>query len=222
MSFGQCVSLLSFVLSMGTIAITYTLATAAGDSPLCNPFIDGCTDITHTGMKGDAGFVFRGGLISACIFFIVWWQCMSEWLKPYANAWLRHIQTLLGVVAAVGLIVGTAVLVPDSDQIPWNVHVRGANLFFQGMLIGLTLNYYLVFRAKKQGLLVPSFKLKTILMVLIWMQFFIFAGTRVGIEMGHSSRILEWWSTLFIGIYYLSAFWDWKSLRLKVENQANQ
>lgn len=59
MSFGQYVALSSFVLSMGTIAITYAVAISQGTAPVCNPFIDGCTDITHTGMKGDAGFIFR-------------------------------------------------------------------------------------------------------------------------------------------------------------------
>ena len=74
MSFGQLIALASFILSMGTIAVTYWVGTSQGTAELCNPFIDGCTDITHTGMKGDAGFIFRGGMIAACAMFLIWWQ----------------------------------------------------------------------------------------------------------------------------------------------------
>lgn len=214
MSFGQISALMSFLLSMGTIGITYWVATEQGTAPACNPFIDGCTDITHTGMEGDAGFIFRGGLIAACVYFIIWWQCMNRWLQPYTGVVSRSTMSFFGIVAAVGLLVGTAVLVPDSDQIPWVVHVKGANLFFQGMLIAMTINYVLVWKARKKGLSVPSFWLKSVLMALVWSQLFLYAGTKVGIEMTHSGRIIEWWSTLFIGIFFLSAWWDWRGLRL--------
>ena len=85
MSFGQFIALASFVLSMGTIAVTYFVGTSAGTAELCNPFFDGCTDITHTGMKGDAGFIFRGGMIAACAFFVIWWQVYRVWLSPYSG-----------------------------------------------------------------------------------------------------------------------------------------
>ncbi|MDK2776911.1 MAG: Frag1/DRAM/Sfk1 family protein [Pseudomonadota bacterium] len=214
MSFGQFIALASFVLSMGTIAVTYAVGTAQGTAELCNPFIDGCTDITHTGMKGDAGFIFRGGMIAACAFFIVWWQVMRTWLSGHSNRLALTVMQFFGVLAALGLLAGTAVLLPEKSATHWGVHVRGANLFFQGMLIALTVNYVLVFRARRAGLAVPSFAVKSALILVLWLMTVAFAGVTVGIDMSHGKRIIEWWATLFIGIYFLTSYWDWKRIRL--------
>ncbi len=216
MSFGQYVALSSFLLSMGTIAITYAVAIAQGTAPACNPFLVGCTDITHTGMKGDAGFIFRGGMVAACVFFLFWWHVMSAWLKPVSGVISRRVMVFFGALGAIGLLAGTAVLLPEKADTHWGVHVRGANLFFQGMLIALSINYVLIFKARKQGLMVPSFWFKTTLIGLLWFQFIAFAGVTIGVEMSHGKRIIEWWATAFIGLYMLSAWWDWKSVRLTI------
>ena len=214
MSFGQFIALASFVLSMGTIAVTYWVGTTDGTAVLCNPFIDGCTDITHTGMKGDAGFIFRGGMIAACAFFVVWWQIYRVWLAQHSGRIALSFMQFFGVLAAVGLLAGTAVLLPEKADTRWGVHVRGANLFFQGMLIALTIAYVLTLKARRNGLSVPSFAVKTGVIVVLWVMFIAFAGVTVGIEMSHGKRIIEWWATLFIGVYFLSSFWDWKGIRL--------
>jgi len=213
-SFGQFIALASFVLSMGTIAVTYWVGTTDGTAVLCNPFIDGCTDITHTGMKGDAGFIFRGGMIAACAFFVVWWQIYRVWLAQHSGRIALSFMQFFGVLAAVGLLAGTAVLLPEKADTRWGVHVRGANLFFQGMLIALTIAYVLTLKARRNGLSVPSFAVKTGVIVVLWVMFIAFAGVTVGIEMSHGKRIIEWWATLFIGVYFLSSFWDWKGIRL--------
>lgn len=214
MSFGQFIALICTVLSLGTIAVTYAVGVNEGTAAACNPFFDGCTDITHTGMKGDAGFIFRGGMIAGCAFFIVWWQVMRTWLAGHSGRMALNAMQFFGVIAAVGLLVGTAVLVPEKDATRWGVHVRGANLFFQGMLIALTINYVLIFRARKAGLAVPSFIAKSVLMAILWLMFVAFAGVTVGVEMSHGKRIIEWWATLFIGLYFLTSYWDWQRVRL--------
>ena len=216
MSFGQSIAALSFILSMGTIAVTYWVAAIQGTAVICNPFIDGCTDITHTGMNGDGGFIFRGGMIAATAFFVVWWQIMRSWLQPFSGKMALNIMQMFGTLAAVGLLVGTAVLLPEKDGTRWWLHVKGANLFFQGMLIALTINYVLIFKARKQGLQVPSFIAKSALIAILWFTFISFAGVTVGVEMSQGKRIIEWWATLFIGIYFLTAYWDWKKVRISV------
>lgn len=222
MSFGQFIALATFILSMGTIAVTYWVGTSQGTAELCNPFIDGCTDITHTGMKGDAGFIFRGGMITACGFFLIWWQVCRTWLNAYSTSTGKKIalnaMQFFGVLAALGLLAGTAVLLPEKAATNWGVHVRGANLFFQGMLVALTISYVLTFKARKQGLVVPSFLVKSVLMGILWFMFIAFTGVTVGVELSNGKRIIEWWATLFIGLYFLSSYWDWKNIRLVSEN----
>lgn len=214
MSFGQFIALMSFVLSMGTIAVTYWVGTTQGTALLCNPFLVGCTDITHTGMKGDAGFIFRGGLVTACAFFMVWWVVMHAWLNKNANKIALNAMTFFGVLAAIGLIVGTAVLLPEKSQSPWRVHVKGANLFFQAVVIAMIINYVLIFKARKNGFNVPSFRMKSLILLALIVAAITVEGAAVAVEMRNSQRIIEWWGTLFVGLYFLSSFWDWKHMRL--------
>ena len=108
-------------------------------------------------------------------------------------------------------------LLPEKSATHWGVHVRGANLFFQGMLLALTISYVLTLLARKQGLVVPSFWVKTALMGILWFMFIAFAGVTVGVELSNGKRIIEWWATLFIGLYLLSSFWDWRGVRLVSE-----
>jgi hypothetical protein len=221
MSFGQFIALASFLLSAGTIALTYWVGIAQNTVEVCNPFLAGCTDITHTGLAGDAGFIFRGGLVSGCVFILVWWHCMRVWLQPSivtrASRINLNFMTFFGMLAGVGLIVGTAVLAPTEDQVLWFPHIRGANAFFEGILLAITFNYYLIWRGRKNGLLeVPTFKIKSILFVLIWIVLIAFIANSVSEHMKRGTKIAEWWATLLICFYFLSSDWDWKKIKLQI------
>ena len=219
MSFGQFVALASFLLSMGTILVTYWVGLEQETVKVCNPFIDGCTDITHTGLAGDAGFIFRGGLVSACVFFLVWFIVMRTWLASSIDSRGAKINANLmmffGVLAAIGLAWGTAVLAPTKEQVLWGPHIRGANTFFEAILLALSFAHYLIWRARKQhGLDVPSFKVKTGLFIAIWIVLIFFIANSVSEYMDHGTKIAEWWATFLIGFYFLSSYWDWKNVRL--------
>ena len=219
MSFGQFVALASFLLSMGTILVTYWVGLEQETVKVCNPFIDGCTDITHTGLAGDAGFIFRGGLVSACVFFLVWFIVMRTWLASSIDSRAAKINANLmmffGVLAAIGLAWGTAVLAPTKEQVLWGPHIRGANTFFEAILLALSFAHYLIWRARKQhGLDVPSFKVKIGLFIAIWIVLIFFIANSVSEYMDHGTKIAEWWATFLIGFYFLSSYWDWKNVRL--------
>ncbi len=214
MSFGRFIALVSFIFPIGTIALTYLIAVQQGTAPGCNPFLEGCTDITHTGMKGAAGFFFRGGLVAACSFLMLWWLVMHLWLKNHVHRYALSLMTLAGVVGAFGLIIGTAVLLPEKSQSPFSLHVTGANLFFQGTVVAILLSYFFIVLARKKGLSVPSFRMKSfILLALVFMAASV-EGVAITVGMSNKSRIIEWWGTLFVGLYFLSAYWDWANIRL--------
>jgi hypothetical protein len=221
MSFGQFIALFSFVMSAGIIGLTYWVGVAQETVNICVPFITGCTDITYTGLMGDAGFIFRGGLVSGCVFILIWWHCMRVWLKPSiqtkASRINLNLMTFFGMLATVGLIWGTAVLAPTKEQVLWGPHIRGANTFFEGILLALSFNYYLIFKGYKKGLLdVPSFKFKTILFVLIWLVLIAFIANSVSEHMSKGTKIAEWWATLLICLYFLTSYWDWKKIQLQI------
>lgn len=217
MSFGRSIALFSFLLSIGTILVMYYVGVDQGTVKVCNPFLTGCTDITHAGMAGDAGFIFRGGLIAGCAIFIIWWIIMQQWMWQDYNKILISIQTFLAVVGCLGLLVATAVLVPDGKQIPWKLHVIGANLFFLCHFLCLAINLSLLWYGKiKHGLEVNSLYLKTAVVAGIAIVLMLFAGLIIDSENNKTTNIAEWWATLLIAVYFLSSIMDWREVRISV------
>lgn len=215
LSFGRVIAIACFLLTTVTIGVSYYFATKHGYSSLCNPFIAGCTDITHTGLKGIGGMIFRGGMISACVFILIWWTCMYVWLKPYASPVSNKLMWGFGLLASIALIVATAVLLPTKTEGPWLVHIRGANTFFQATLLATIINYRLIYVRHKRHEPVPSFKFKTVLFVLIMIVLVAFIAYGIEEYMSKGEIILEWWASFLVSFYYLSSFWDWKQLRLE-------
>ena len=219
MSFGRGIALFSFLLSLGTILVMYYVGVEQGTAKACNPFLTGCTDITHAGMAGDAGFIFRGGLIAGCALFIIWWLIMHQWMSGRYNKILVGVQTFFAVIACLGLLVATAVLVPESDQIPWGVHVRGANLFFLLHFFILAINIGLLWYGKiKLNIHPPSLYFKSAMVLGIIIVLMLFAGLIIDSENNRTTNISEWWATSFIAFYYLSGFLDWKNVKISVNN----
>lgn len=218
LSYGRLIALACFIFTAGTISLSYYLAIQQGHAPVCNPFIEGCTDITHTGMKGSAGMLFRAGMIIGCVFIAHWWFCMNIWLKPHASVVMRRLMLFFGILSVAGLIMGTAVIMTTHETSLWSLHIRGANLFFQASLLAFIFNYRLVYVRHKKHQKVPSFKLKTLLFILIMLVVIAFAALGIKEYMNKGEIVLEWWSTSLICLYYLSSFWDWKQLRLKFES----
>lgn len=146
---------------------------------------------------------------------------MRVWLQPTIQTRGGRINlnlmTFFGMLAGLGLVVSTATLGSTKELSSFSVHVRGANIFFEGMLLALSFHYYLMWRGRKNGLLnVPSFGIKSVLFVLIWIVLVAFVANSIGENMKSGTKIAEWWATLFICLYLLSAFWDWKKIRLQL------
>jgi hypothetical protein len=214
MSFGQFIAAASFALTVGTIALAYVVGYNAGTIAVCVPFLEGCTDITRIGMKGHGGFIFRGGMVAAAAILIVWWHVMRVWLAPFGARPALWIMEGFGALGALGLAVGTAVLMPEKADSLWKLHGQGANLFFQAMIVAMNINYWLIWRGRKRGLVVPSFRVKTGLVAVLWAILIAFAVVASIEPEDYGKRVLEWWSTLFICLYFLSAWWDWKQVRI--------
>lgn len=83
----RSIALLSFLVSQVTIAISYYIALQYDHPKVesCNPFFDGCLNITDAGIYSPEGFIFRGGMIAACAFFIMWWIASFERISVVVN-----------------------------------------------------------------------------------------------------------------------------------------
>ena len=223
MTLPQRISLASSLLAIITIVVCYTVAVWNDSVPLCIPLLHGCTAITSTSVHYPEAFYFRGGLISAGVFVIVWWYCMHAYLstiKPERwNRWLASLFTT-SVFASTMLIVSVLVMGPHmadskSHRLLWSVHTISAVLFF----LITTINQVGVTWWLKQSLKEDDHKVATLpvkmainvfqLMLLLWLFSNFYQELSREIV-----NIIEWWLALLACLYFMTSYWDWKEFRL--------
>ncbi|WP_420588526.1 hypothetical protein [Bacterioplanoides sp.] len=214
----QRIALGSFWLSHASFWFTLLLGMYLGNTPVCIPYISGCTSITATGIPDPQAYFFRGGLISACALFIFWWYCMKSWLiqlapeKPILTVrWMVAI----GIFSSVCLIVATAVLRPEKGELPWKVHTIGAVLFFVvSLLVQTRVTLYLRQLAKKGIDIGTSLPFKTKLILAQWGFLLVMIALQLMDTSDDPKNVVEWWMALLIGLFYLSSAQDWRHFKL--------
>ncbi|NVK37921.1 MAG: hypothetical protein HWE18_08355 [Gammaproteobacteria bacterium] len=216
MSLKSLLALACLILSQGTILLSYLIALQY-DHPkveACNPFFQGCLNITDAGIYSPEGYVFRGGMIAACAFFIMWWAVSFKEIKFYTATRLNHIASSLGIIGAILLIIATAVLIPPREAINWDVHVSAAILFFLVTFLAQALHLKICLRKKvKRHLSKLSLKIKWVAVLVQAIMIII------GLSLKHFDtgdeivNAIEWWLALLIGVYFYSGYYDWKRSR---------
>lgn len=217
MSLPQALALSCFLLSHLTFWITLVMGFNAGQE-VCIPYLSGCSSITATGIPDPQAFVFRGGLISASMLFVLWWYAMQSWLlqlAPQRPIWTVKYMVSAGVVSSVCLIVATAVLRPEVKQLPWAIHTIGAALFFLISVAVQTRVTFWLCHLQRRGIEVgPSLRLKLALIYGQWLLVAVMIVLQLADSSNEAKNIVEWWMALLIGLYYLSSFPDWKNFHL--------
>lgn len=208
----------SFYLSHLTFLTAFLMGVYLGNTPLCIPYLSGCTSITATGIPDPQSYIFRGGLISACALFVFWWYCMQSWLtllSPGKPILTVRLMVTAGVISSICLIVATAVIRPDRANLPWQVHSFGAALFFLiSILVQTRVTVYL-HQLKKTGVNVGTgLAYKKVLIVAQWLFLILMAFLQILGANDSWKNIVEWWVALLIGLFYLSSHRDWSTFRL--------
>jgi len=213
MNLPQRLSVLCFLVSQGIILISYVISFQLGHVETCNPFFQGCLNITDAGIQSPEGYWFRGGMISACALFCVWWAYNHEWIKNQlpTSSKLNHASAIIGIVGAICLIVATAVLIPERKDIDWTVHVAGAIFFFILSFLAQIINTYVLYKSElKSKISDLSYKCKLINVIVQG----IMIATFLVLEFSGGSDLIinaiEWWLALLIALYFLTGYWDWK------------
>lgn len=213
MSLKPLLALACLIISQGTILISYAIALQFDHPKVesCNPFLQGCLNITDAGIYSPEGYVFRGGMISACVFFIMWWTVSFKALNVKSKSWLNPASSVLGVIGALLLIMATAVLIPPRDTINWDVHVAGAILFFIVTFLAQALHLVLCTRKEiKSSLSAKSLKIKWATVVIQGVMIAV-ALTFKALDSGDDIvNAIEWWLALLIAVYFYSAYFDWQ------------
>ena len=214
MSLKPLLALTCLILSQGTILLSYIIALQFDHPKVesCNPFLQGCLNITDAGIYSPEGYVFRGGMIAACAFFIMWWAVSFKQIQTLTSTWLNGASSILGIIGALLLIMATAVLIPPREAINWDVHVTGAILFFLVTFLAQVLHLVLCLQKEiKPTLSNMSLKIK-------WASVMI-QGIMIAIALALKAldsgdvivNAIEWWLALLIGVYFYSAYFDWQS-----------
>jgi hypothetical protein len=218
MSLSQALALGCFWVSHLTFWVTLLMGFLLGTTDVCLPYLTGCTSISATGIPDPQAFVFRGGLIAACVLFVLWWYAMQSWLlqlAPQQPILTVRYMVAVGVFSSVCLIVATAVLRPDKANLPWAVHTIAAALFFLvSLAVQTRITHWLCYLQRGGVDIGNSLSLKFFLVYFQWFWVLVMIVLQVAGADDQWKNIVEWWLALLIGLYYLSSYGDWKDFHL--------
>ena len=213
MNLSQRLAVLCFLVSQGIILISYVISFQLGHVETCNPFFQGCLNITDAGIQSPEGYWFRGGMIAACALFCVWWAINHQHLKVQLGkaSKLNNASAIIGILGAICLIVATAVLVPERKDINWTVHVAGAVFFFILSFVAQTIDTYLLHKSGlKTQLSNLSYKGKLYNVIIQGSMIVVFLILELLKEGELIINAIEWWLALLIALYFLTGVLDWK------------
>jgi len=196
---------------------TYLIAASGGHVDWCVPPIQGCTDITHTGMKYPESHLFRLAMPFVCALFVIVWLTAFEWVQLMGGetgARERRFRNL-GVVAAIALLIGEMAL--QGKETLWAIHGTGATLFFLLTYAALVLHHRTVaaLASDHPGCLSDaSLVAKRIIVRLLTVMLIAAIAFKVA-RWREGGRILQWLSTYGILVYVFTLSLDWRGYRLR-------
>ncbi|MAY36545.1 MAG: hypothetical protein CMN84_10630 [Spongiibacteraceae bacterium] len=113
-----------------TIHLCFLLSLNEGHVHACIPYWADCVSISKSGRYGSAYFVFKGGMIPACVLLALFWRLAQLWLAELGqpNRWLGFV----GLIASVALLTYTLSLGHSGD------HFRTLRRFGVVLFLGLS------------------------------------------------------------------------------------
>ncbi|QIV95186.1 hypothetical protein [Allofrancisella frigidaquae] len=182
--------------------VIYFISIVNGHNKLCNPFISGCSDITHAGFYPPESYMLKAVLIPTATLMAIIFFFIKEWLvqiSDYNSAVIKQgkFMLFLAAIGCAGLVIGTSVI--DGENTPLQFHIKCVSIFFVSMTIcqvWYTLVEYKYFhKVNKNPIFIRYFCL-TITVVTAIVSIFM-APTY------ENQSIVEWW-----GVYAL-VLWFW-------------
>jgi hypothetical protein len=197
---------------------TYLMAAAGGHVSWCVPPLQGCTDITHTGLRAPESHLFRVAMPFVCGLFVLVWLIAYDWVRDQGGAAgkLEHRFRRLGVIAAVGLLMGEMVL--QGKETLWVPHSIGATLFFLLTYVALIFHSRSMIELSTRApgrLSAWSLRAKRIV---VWLQtsMLVLAIVFRVTDWSEGGRVLQWLTTYSILFYVLTLSGDWRGYRVRL------
>lgn len=214
------IALITGLLPLLCIHITYIVAASHGHVDWCNPYWDSCTSISATGRQLPEKLVFKFIMIPAGILAILFWWLVQQWLEQVQQRRSGAMQWL-GSIAGLFLILYVVALGEGRDY--QSLRRIGIILFFSLTFLAQLLFLYQLSRVDRRF---TSIQRK----VFVWQK--AMAATLLGI--GITTVILdliysdydsiedafEWVMMLFIVAQFCSHYWLWRESDVRVEVKA--
>ncbi|MEL7432240.1 MAG: hypothetical protein AAGI90_06950 [Chlamydiota bacterium] len=173
-----------------------------GYSPLCIPFLTGCTEITHTGLYPPSAFIYRFGLIAGSAFISLLWLILSHYLAslnlPFLSA---KVLPYLGILGAFALSLGECWIDPN---VSLSTHVILMQVFSITTGVSVFGTTYFLQKNRATGQKVRIFCLLMAL-ILLGLNPFDFNGNAI-----------EWWAATLVIIWFLSFYTVFSKYSLSV------
>lgn len=222
------IALLTALLPIAAVHLTYLVAASHGLVDWCNPYIDSCTSISATGRKPPASYLFRATMLPCATLMVMFWWYNHAWLKSLHQQRLNdtsvshHWMLLFGLVASLGLILYITVLGERGGA--WAAQRRvGTVLFFSFTYIAqlLLVRQLYALRDLLPGL--PCFVLHIMLSVSVTL--LVLGLMTVGLAAWDKSwyetveDAFEWNMTLLLQCNFLLVYFVWRRAgwQLRVE-----
>ncbi|MCK5873507.1 MAG: hypothetical protein KAG82_02330 [Alcanivoracaceae bacterium] len=92
-----------------TIHLSFLVSAVEGNVRWCFPYWETCTSISRTGRHGTAYFIFKGGMIPACVLLALFWWLNRLWLQLLGLEGGKSLPWL-GLVSSLALLIYTLAL----------------------------------------------------------------------------------------------------------------
>jgi len=206
------------LISITTISVailflaTYFLSVWDDNNTLCNPFISGCSDITHAGFTSYENYMLKAVLIPTATLMGVIFFFIQQWLVQLSDGNKSiikqgKIMLFLASVGCMGLVIGTSVI--DGPNTLMKLHLKSVGIFF--IMMSVCQVWYTILECKytykvnKAPVILRRIAILITAVFAIWSIFM--APT------AQNQSIVEWW-----GVYAL-IFWFWTfSINKRVDN----
>lgn len=189
------------------VTVTYIIAASLGHVPWCIPPIQGCTDITHTGILPPESYIFRFGVIPIATLMALLFYFFKEWLENIAGKKLLNAQIsfYLALGACIFLDASTSLLQGKEDTLI-HVHAIFATSFFILMLVSQALYTFEDFRLRQIPIKTALWiRIGTMILQFILLVLRISQWISTEAEANHA---IEWLLTLTFIFWYASFIFE--------------
>ncbi|MBB3045784.1 hypothetical protein FHR99_000020 [Litorivivens lipolytica] len=204
-------------LVLTTIHLCFLLSLNEGHVHSCVPYWSDCVSISKSGRYGSAYFVFKGGMIPACVLLAQFWWLTQGWLTAHNSPkrWLG----VVGLIASLALLLYTLSLGHSGD------HFRTLRRFGVVLFLGLSfINFAALAQALKTITTRPQLAqagrtlARACAVILGIALFSLLLDALMGDDYDRLENAFEWWLiVLLIGLLiYTGRLWQQQSFTLTI------